>query len=199
MFASFAITESKCVYAPSRTCSPAFGRCHDADARGYESLSRVVLTLEVAQHNKSDEHVQASTPAKQRASMIAVSSVADSELDDQSMARPRSRSKLRRKAKKRRLFCKIFSLHITVFSQLINGATRRLTLFLEKTITSGKSTEGRTIFNFGICLQDARGRNYQDVLRDMRQFLDGLRRFITGQHGNYHKMPILIQHVRGQN
>ena len=55
--------------------------------------------------------------------------------------------------------------------------------FTRKLLNSGRSVEARTIENFQLCTRDAASKDFVNMALNIRQFTDGMRRFLASTHG----------------
>jgi hypothetical protein len=62
---------------------------------------------------------------------------------------------------------------------------KKIMRYTRKLLNSSRSVEARTIENFQICTRDAASRDFTKMALNIRQFTDGMRRFIVSTHGQH--------------
>lgn len=60
---------------------------------------------------------------------------------------------------------------------------KKVASYINRLLTSPRTTEHRTVENFILCTRDSSEADYKAVQRNVRQFLDGMRNFLITQHG----------------
>jgi hypothetical protein len=68
-------------------------------------------------------------------------------------------------------------------SSSVSLSSKHISSYVNRLLTTTRSTEHRTIENFILCTKEAEEADYKTVQRNVRQFVDGMRNFIITQHG----------------
>ncbi|EGD78399.1 hypothetical protein PTSG_09467 [Salpingoeca rosetta] len=79
---------------------------------------------------------------------------------------------------------KLRRLRIPVPARWLPPVSQRISNHLGRLLSSSRTAEGRTVDSFVQCTEDAEEDDFHVVMRNIRQFLDGMRNFVLAQHGN---------------